>query len=38
MVKNLLAMQEMEVQSLGREVSLGENGNSLQYSRTYCNV
>ena len=33
MVKNLPAMQEIPVQSLGQEHSLGEgNGNPLQYS------
>ena len=32
-VKNLLAMQETQVQSLGQEDSPGEgNGNPLQYS------
>ena len=32
-VKNLPAMQEMQVQSLGQEDLLGEgNGNPLQYS------
>ena len=33
MVKNLSAIQEMQVQSLGQEDSPGEgNGNPLQYS------
>ena len=32
MVKNLPAMQEIQVQSLGREDPLEENGNPLQFS------
>ena len=32
MVKNLPAMQEMQVQSLGREDPLEKEGNPLQYS------
>ena len=33
MVKNILAMQETQIQSLGQEDSPGEtNGHSLQYS------